>query len=113
MMSIVVDHLQKCFAAHDIVIAYIYCDWQDALAQTPVNLIGSLLKQLVEHHQSMPEPVAECYAKHKNGREPITLEECINLFKELQSRFQRTFVLADALDEFNSNVAGFEPDLGL
>jgi ankyrin repeat protein len=102
MMSIVVDHLQKCFAAHDIVIAYIYCDWQDALAQTPVNLIGSLLKQLVEHHRSMPEPVAECYAKHKNGREPITLEECINLFRELQGRFQRTFVLADALDEFNS-----------
>lgn len=99
IMSIVVNHLQQFLAKDEAVLAYVYCDWQDSKAQTPTNLFGSLLKQLVECMDSIPQNVLDSYTKHKTGRTPLSLDECMTLIGQIASQFCRVVLLIDALDE--------------
>lgn len=99
MMSAVVNHLQRFFVPDELALAYVYCDWQDSKAQTPTNLMGSLLKQLVEGKDSMPQHVLDCYAEHKNGKAPLSVDECVWLARRLAPQFRRVIFLIDALDE--------------
>ena len=99
MMSMVINHLQRLFIQDNVALAYVYCDWQDSKAQTPTHLIGSLLKQLVEGMDDMPSNVLERFTKHKNGKTPLTLDECIALIRKIASRFRRVILFIDGLDE--------------
>ena len=47
LRSIVVDYLERSFEQEDVAIAYIYCSYKEQEDQTDVNLIASLLQQLV------------------------------------------------------------------
>lgn len=99
MISIVINHLQRLFVQDDVAIAYVYCDWQDSKAQTPTHLISSLLKQLIKCTNGIPQSVLERYAAHKNGRTPLSLDECIALIRQIAPQFRRVILFVDALDE--------------
>jgi ankyrin repeat protein len=104
----VVDHIQKSFVEKDIALAYVYCDWQDSVAQTPSKLIGSLLRQLVERQPSLPTSVSDLYIKSKYGRAPLSLEESIGILRELAATVRRLFVLVDAVDECGIDIKSGE-----
>ena len=48
LASIVINHLSNEVRTDRTGVAYIYCDYLKHREQTPINLVGSLLKQLAE-----------------------------------------------------------------
>jgi hypothetical protein len=99
--SIVVDHLRKQFENRtDVGVAYIYCSYKEKDAQTPVNLIASLLVQLAidkEHRSS--EDVNNLYQKHRQRNTRPSLEEVSDVLQSAVGRFSKVFIIVDALDE--------------
>ena len=97
--SLVIDHLQQGFTREDVSISYIYCDYKDRKTQTTVNLISSLVKQMVLQQSDMPREVIDLYAKCKDGQVPLSLEDHSKLLSSFSHHFRRSFILVDALDE--------------
>ncbi|CAD6584844.1 MAG: hypothetical protein ASARMPREDX12_001771 [Alectoria sarmentosa] len=99
MTSVVIDHLHQVFTEKDVSISYIYCDYKDRKTQTTVNLISSLVKQMILQQSDMPKDVIDLYTKHGNGQSSLSLEDLSRLLSSLSNHFRRSFILVDALDE--------------
>ena len=80
-------------------ISYIYCDYKDRKTQTVVNLISSLVKQIVLQQADLPREVKDLFAAHNNGQSPMSLDVYSKLLASLSSYFRRSFIVVDALDE--------------
>ena len=96
--SIVIEHLQQFFTKDDVSISYIYCDYKDR-TQTVVNLISSLVKQILLQQKDMSKEVKDLYAEHTNGQRSLPLEKYSKLLASLSTYFRRSFIVVDALDE--------------
>ena len=57
LTSMIIDHLQTLFKEKDVPILYMYLNHKEQKAHTAVNLIGSLLKQLIMYKK--PPTVTE------------------------------------------------------
>jgi Cdc6-like AAA superfamily ATPase len=74
--SIVVDHLFTKFPnGHNIGIAYLYCNFRRQQEQTPVDLLVSLLKQLVKGQKSVSENVKSFYQRYRSKPARPSFEE--------------------------------------
>jgi hypothetical protein len=99
LRSIVVDYLKQSIEREDVAIIYIYCSYKEKDDQTAVNLIASLLQQLVQKSSAVSEEIVSLYDNHiKNGTRPV-LGEVSKLLQLEVRRFSKVFVLIDALDE--------------
>ena len=99
LVSTVIDHLSNAIQAEDVGIAYVYCSYQDRLEQTLVNLLASLLKQLLQEKQFIPKDLENLYEEHiRRGTRP-THDEVFNLLQVSISRYSRVYIVIDALDE--------------
>ncbi len=96
--SIVIEHLQKGFSK-DVSVSYIYCDYKDRKNQTTVNLISSLVKQIVLQQEDMPQEIKTLYSNYKNRQSSLSLEDHSRLLSSFSNHFRRSFILVDALDE--------------
>jgi hypothetical protein len=61
LSSIVIDYLQKSILDEHTHVAYIFCNSQSKLEQTPVNLVASLLKRLLQAKHGVPEDLKSLY----------------------------------------------------
>jgi hypothetical protein len=97
----VVNHLQEAFREEQIGIACIYCDYKDRIEQTPVNMIGSLLRQLVQVEEQLPisDQLNALYQDHQKRNTRPLLEECSTALQSEVRRYKKVFVVVDALDE--------------
>ena len=96
--SVVIDHLQTVFPKR-VSVSYIYCDYKDLKNQTTINLIWSLVKQMVLQQEVMPQEVKTLYSNYKNRQSSLSLEDLSRLLSSLSNSFRRSFILVDALDE--------------
>jgi hypothetical protein len=97
--SIIVEYLRNKFGP-DVGLAVIYCNYKEAISQTPVNLMASLWRQLVLG-RPISNKVKELYTRH---REPGTRPSIGEVMEVLQSEISgytasNVFVVVDALDE--------------
>jgi hypothetical protein len=86
-------------------IAYIYFDYNDPKSFQPENIIRSLLKQLLFNLSIIPDGVEEHYdvcSKKGRSADKITLKQQLIL---ALSKFNRVFLLFDALDEVSSEYS--------
>ncbi|TGZ79255.1 hypothetical protein EX30DRAFT_309111, partial [Ascodesmis nigricans] len=98
LASIIINHLERSHRNPDIGIAYIYCSYK-ANDHTLVNLISSLLKQLIQGKPSMPESIRSSFKSHcGKGTRPKFSEYVGWLRTEIMGR-RRVFIVIDALDE--------------
>lgn len=84
-------------------ISYIYCDYKDRESQTTINLISSLVRQVVSQLGDTPEELRDLYTKHRKGQSSLSLEESSSLLSSLSNHFRRSFIVVDALDEHFNN----------
>ncbi len=80
-------------------VSYIYCDYKDRKNQTTVNLISSLVKQIVLQQENMPQEVKSLYSTYDDGQSSLSLEDLSRLLSCFSNHFRRSFILVDALDE--------------
>ena len=99
LASLVIDHLHRIPGAENVVTAYIYCDYGKKEEQTPVNLIASVTKQLLQHQMSIPEDVQKIYQRHHSKGTQPSFEEVLEMTGSSMSRFSRINLIVDALDE--------------
>ena len=98
--SVVVDYLCDHAIRHHMAVACFYYDFASREAQSPTNMLGSLLKQLVGGLGAIPEEIGQIYQGQKKviGGRRLRLPDIVNMFGTIAS-LQRTFVIVDALDE--------------
>ncbi|OGM41499.1 hypothetical protein ABOM_008920 [Aspergillus bombycis] len=103
LMSLVIDELHKRYGNDiEIGIVFIYFKFKDEW--TMDRLLSTLLKQLAQRQQSIPNDLKDLYNNHhKHGTRPPP-EEISRCLHAIASSYKKLFVVIDALDECQSAI---------
>lgn len=82
-------------------VACLYCDYHYQTEQAATSMIGALLKQFVIALPEIPDEIVQVFRASKEhlGGKGIRPPKILELFPQILSRFQETFICIDALDE--------------
>ena len=98
--SLVVDMLCDNANERNIAVACFYVDFAAREEQSPTNMLGSLLKQIVGGLERIPDEIRETFRGHKKviGGRRLGVAQIVEMLQTVTS-LQRTFICVDALDE--------------
>ncbi|KAF4998533.1 hypothetical protein FDECE_11751 [Fusarium decemcellulare] len=103
LTSIVVDDLETRFSgSREVGIAYVYCDFRQQNFWGDEDLLASLLKQLAQGRQALPDSVTALYDNHKQKATRPTLGEISTTLRSVARLYSQVFIAVDALDEFQT-----------
>ena len=107
--SLVVDMLCDKAKEQNIAVACFYVDFAAREEQSPTNMLGSILKQIVAGLERIPEKIREAFQDHKKviGGRGLRVPEIVKMLQSVTSS-RRTFICVDALDEC---VEGHQPEV--
>ena len=99
--SIAIDHLINKFRDENVKVVYVYFDYKAERTQTTIDVVRSLLKQLLSQFDNLPpelEPLYTLYGKsiRTSTRPDITI--CIRLLASC-SQISSIYAVFDAIDE--------------
>ena len=97
--SLVVDHVYERCPSYPQGHAYFYFDFVDQHLQTPINLLGSLLRQLASQARKFPQSLDHFYQRFKEDEAHGSTFELLLVLKGVCQRFERCFIIIDAFDE--------------
>ena len=98
--SLVIDRLCDEIGEEDTAVACFYFDFASRNEQSPVNMLGSLLRQLVSGLDGIPEAVVRRFRNEKKaiGGRGLQVSGILKMFQTITTT-KRTFICVDALDE--------------
>ena len=96
----VIDLLHRTFEPEEAGIAFLYCDYKERKQHTALNLISSLVQQLVQRQSDISEDVTAFYTKGMSKHTRPKLDDYSNLLRSELGRFPKTYIVIDALDEY-------------
>ena len=98
--SVVVDYLCDQAVEEDMAVACFYYDFASRSAQSPANMLGSLLKQVLSGLEEIPVEITKKFRSQKKmiGGRRLQLPDIVKMFPAVSS-LQRTFICVDAIDE--------------
>lgn len=96
--SSIINHLEMQVKQAGVGIAYIYCDYSNALLTVP-NFIGSLLQQLFRQSPKIPSNLLKIYKSYTAETIRPSLRESSTLLRDVIESFSQVFVVVDGLDE--------------
>ena len=98
--SVVVDFLCNEARDHDMAVACFYYDFASREAQSPTNMLGSLLRQLLSGLEGIPEDIRKEFTSQRKllGGRRLQVQDIVKMFPAVSS-LRRTFICVDALDE--------------
>ena len=98
--SLVVDYLCGQARKRDMAVVCFYYDFASRAEQSPANMLGSLLNQLLSRFESTPVEITREFRNRKEviGGQGLQLIDIVNMFTNVLS-LQHTFICIDALDE--------------
>ena len=98
--SLVVDGLCDRAKEQNMAVACFYVDFAAREEQSPANMLGSLLKQIVTGFDEIPEEIRQAFQDHKKviGGRGLRVPEIVKMLQTVTS-LQQTFICVDALDE--------------
>jgi len=91
--SLVIDNLCDQARDEDIVVAWLYRDYNTQQEQTVINMMGTILKRLVG--RDIPQDIRKAF---QEGRRPL-LADLKRMLGIAVASSQRVFICVDALDE--------------
>ena len=97
--SAIIDKLQTQLSPPNVGLAFAYCDYKERDSQTLVNLIASLVQQLVQCYNTVPDEVRTAYTKYLSRNIRPGDEEFSKILQSLIAKFSHVYVVVDALDE--------------
>ncbi|RPB01624.1 hypothetical protein L873DRAFT_1675556 [Choiromyces venosus 120613-1] len=95
--SLVIDHLQSSIRKTGEAIAYIYFEYQNQTQQRPIDVVASLVQQLVSQLPRIPQEVEARY-KEMRPKSPAS-EDLTRILFSMPKHFPQVFIVCDALDE--------------
>ena len=98
--SLVIDKLCDEAVEGDPTVVCFYFDFAARNEQSPVNMLGSLVRQLVNGQEKTPEAIARDFRKEKMsiGGRGLQVSGILKMF-QIITAMRRTFICVDALDE--------------
>ena len=98
--SLVIDKLCDEAREEDTAVMCFYFDFAARNEQSPVNMLGSLLRQLVSGLERVPEAVVQGFRTQRKGigGRGLQVPEILKMFQTIIDT-KRTFICVDALDE--------------
>ena len=110
-----IEHLQAIFQPDDYVaVAYVYCSRRRenlSCSDFIFSLTRQIIQQIIQKHQEMPEIARSEYLKHAKGlygTSRMSLSTCLWLLSTLMRKLRRTYLVIDALDEYDTRNNGSE-----
>ena len=99
--SLVVDKLCDVAKEQNTAVACFYVDFAAREEQSPTNILGSLLKQIVGGLEKIPNKIKETFEDYKKviGGRGLRVPEIVGMLQTVTS-LRPTFICVDALDEF-------------
>jgi len=99
--SLVIDKLYDQAMGENIAIACLYCDYLVQQEQTTTNMIGAVLKQLLEK-VDIPKDLRRAFQEGKKvaGGRRLLLPDLVRRLKITIASLHQVFICIDALDEF-------------
>jgi len=96
----VIDKLCDEAVKGDPTVVCFYFDFAARNEQSPVNMLGSLLRQLVSGQRKIPEAIVEEFQKEESfiGGRGLQVSGILKMFQTITAT-RRTFICVDALDE--------------
>ena len=98
--SLVVDKLCDMAREQKSAVSCFYVDFAAREEQSPTNMLGSLLKQIVGGLEKIPDEISRMFQDHKKviGGRGLRVPEVVKMLQTVTS-LQTTFICIDALDE--------------
>ena len=98
--SLVVDRLCDRAKEQNTAVACFYVDFAAREEQSPTNILGSLLKQIVGGLKKIPDEIRETFQDYKQviGGRGLRVPEIVEMLQTVTS-LRPTFICVDALDE--------------
>jgi hypothetical protein len=76
-----------------------FCDYRKQREHTPLQLVGSLLKQLAEQQNPVSETLKGYYEQHTRSNTNPTSTQAWDVLQSQSADWSRLFLIIDALDE--------------
>ena len=98
--SLVIDKLGDWARGRNAAVACFYFDFAAQKEQSPMSVLGSLLKQVVCGLEQIPGKIAKAFRDQKNviGGRRLELSEIVEMLQYISSS-RSTFICIDAVDE--------------
>ena len=96
--SVIISHLEQEFNQKDVAVAYVYCTYTEK-DQSAVNLVASLLQQLIKQQSAISDSIIALYNHHYNRKTRPSLAEYSRSLQSEIDYFSKVFIIVDALDE--------------
>ena len=95
-----VDRLCDKVKEQNTAVACFYVDFAAREEQSPTNMLGSLLKQIVGGLEKIPDEIRETFQDYKKviGGRGLRVPEIVEMLQAVTS-LRRTYICIDALDE--------------
>jgi hypothetical protein len=97
--SLLIDHLKARPRSRTFGIAYVYCDYRDQTHQTPTNILGAILKQLLQSLEKIPDYAFDICGEAFRASEALDLSMAEHMLQLTCKQFRKTYLCLDALDE--------------
>ena len=104
LSSLAIDYLQKKFQNAQTPVLFLYLSHKEGREQSLPNLLGSLLKQLVQHKGQISREIESLYDEEKRKESRLTAEQMLDLVKEELAACSKTYIVVDALDETDEDT---------
>ena len=107
--SLVVDKLCDMAGEKNIGVSCFYVDFAAREEQSPTDILGSLLQQIVVGLEEIPDEISRTFQNHKKviGGRKLQVAQVVKMLKTVTS-LRPTFICVDALDEC---VEGHRPEI--
>ena len=105
LCSNVVNHLQYKQAQRNVLVLFLYLDYKEKDKQTPTNLIGNLVKQLVQHQmfRFRSKELKKMYQASRGETQP-NQSEMIHVLREEFRSYSRTYLIVDGWNDATNEV---------
>ena len=94
-----IESLREQTCGENILVLFLYCDYQAQKDQSVVNMIGSLLSQIALGAAQIPSEIQRAFEMKKKGRQALRLPEMLKLLAKAVSSIERVYICFDAVDE--------------
>jgi len=101
--STIVEMVQHRCLENGFGFAFFYCRFDQPESKDPVNIFGSLLKQLSLQKEEIPDCVNVLY-QERNTLQPNLHQVLVALKDVVQNAFAQTYFVIDAVDECGSQL---------
>jgi len=98
--SLVIDRLCDRAVEHNAGVAGFYCDFAARKEQSPTNILGAVLRQLVGGLAEIPEEIKQAHRDYKRaiGGRRLQLADILSMLQTVVSK-KPSFICIDGLDE--------------